>query len=69
MPLLLAEINREYTIKHISATQKILHHLEDLGFTPGTQLSVVSIYNGYFLVNIKGSRIGLCQDLAKRIII
>lgn len=41
MPLLLAEINKQYTIKHISATQKILHHLKDLGFTPGTQLCLL----------------------------
>jgi ferrous iron transport protein A len=69
MPLLLAELNVDYTIKHISANEKDRHYLESLGFIPGTRLCVVSKFNGYFLVNIKDSRIGISKDLAKRIIL
>lgn len=69
MPLLLAELNVLYIIKHISANEKDRHHLESLGFIPGTPLNVLSKFNGYLLVNIKGSRVGISKDLAKRIII
>jgi ferrous iron transport protein A len=69
MPLLLAELNSPYIIKHISANEKDRHHLETLGFIPGTPLYILSKFNGYLLINIKGSRVGISKDLAKRIII
>lgn len=69
MPLLLAELNFQYTIKHIGANEKDRHHLETLGFVTGTQLSILSRFNDYLIVNIKGSRIGISKDLAKRIIL
>lgn len=69
MPLLLAELNILYIIKYIRANEKERHHLEALGFIPGVQLTVLSKFNGYLLVSIKGSRMGIDRDLAKRIII
>lgn len=69
MPLLLAELNILYIIRHIRASEKERHHLETLGFIPGVQLMVLSKFNGYLLVSIKGSRVGIDRNLAKRIII
>lgn len=69
MPLLLVELNVLYTIKHIRANEKERHHLETLGFISGVQIMVLSKFNGYLLVSIKGSRVGIDRTLAKRIII
>lgn len=69
MPLLLAELNVPYTIRRISANEKERHHLESLGFIPGVPVVVLSKFNGYLLINIKGSRVGIDRTLAKRIII
>lgn len=69
MPLLLAEDGVEYTIKRIGGNEKDRHYLESLGFLPGTPISILTRFNGYILVHIKDSRIGIGKDLAKRIII
>ena len=69
MPLLLAETGTSYTIVRICGCEKIKHYLESLGFIAGTAIVVVSKFNDYFLVNVKGSRIGIGREMAKRVII
>ncbi len=69
MPLLLATIGVPYTVIRVGGREKDRHYLESLGFLPGAVVTVVSKFNHYVLVNIKGSRIGISGDLAKKIII
>ena len=69
MTLLFAELGLSYTIIRVGGSEKARHYLEGLGFVPGEVVSVVSKFNKYVLVNIKGSRIGIGEDFAKRVII
>ena len=69
MPLSIADSGVLYIVKQIHGNQRDRHHLEALGIIPGTAISIISKFNGYFLINIKGSRIGLSMDFAKRIVI
>lgn len=69
MTLLLAELGRSYIILRIGGNERERHYLAGLGFVPGEVVSVVSKFNKYVLVNVKGARVGLSEDLAKRVII
>ena len=66
MPLNLADKNKKYTILRIAGNEREARRLESLGFVPGTILSVI---NGNFLVSVKGTRIGIGCEYAKRILV
>lgn len=69
MPLFLAQWGVPFAIIRISGNEKVRHHMESLGFLPGTAVMVVSTFNDYFIVSVRGSRIGISADMAKRIIV
>lgn len=69
MPLTLAEFNVPYTIHKICGNEKQRHHIEALGFVEGTTIQVLSKFSEYYIVLVKGSKIGMDKDVAKRIII
>ncbi|MFT4107891.1 MAG: FeoA family protein [Lacrimispora sp.] len=69
MPLFLAELGVLYTIVRLAGNEKLRHRMESLGFLTGAELVLVSKFNNYFLISIKGSRIGISEDMAKRIIV
>ncbi len=69
MPLFLAKLGIPYRIIRLAGNEKLRHRMESLGFLTGAELVIVSKFNNYFLINIKGARIGISEDMAKRIII
>ncbi|MDD4842951.1 MAG: FeoA family protein [Anaerotignum sp.] len=69
MPLLLAEIGIPYTIVRIAGKEKERHHLESLGLVPDTVVTVVSKFNNYVILNVKGSRVGIGEELVKKVIL
>ncbi|MBN7772597.1 FeoA family protein [Clostridium aminobutyricum] len=69
MPLLLGEPGTVYTVRRVSGNEKDRHYLESLGFIVGAEVTIISKFSGYVLVNIKGARIGISGHMAKRIII
>ncbi len=69
MPLNRTEFNHFYIVNKICGQEKERHYLESLGFVPGSQVSILSELHGYYVVMIKGSKIGLDKSLAKRIIV
>ena len=69
MPLNLAQFNIKYKISKVCGQEKQRHYLESLGFVPGTQVTILSELHGYYVVMVKGSKIGLDKELAKKIIV
>ena len=67
MPLSLAPIGEENIIRRIGGSQEVKKHLEDLGFTAGGSVTVVSTLNG--IVKVKESRIAVSDELARRIMV
>ncbi len=67
MPITLADINTEYTINRIGGNAQTKKHLMDLGFNVGEPVKVISVNNQSVIVNIKGARIALGEDLARRV--
>ena len=59
MPLNLTEFNRFYIISKICGQ----------GFVPGSEVTILSELHGYYIVMVKGSKIGLDKTLAKKIIV
>ena len=69
MPLNIVENGVSYTIQKILGKEKARHHLESLGFVPGTAVQVMSCFNGYYVVYVKGTKIGIDEAYAKMIIV
>ncbi|WP_315968809.1 FeoA family protein [Candidatus Stoquefichus massiliensis] len=69
MPLIFAELNEENIVKKIGGNNETKHHLENLGFVPGSLVSVVTKNNGNIIVSVKDSRVAMSKELAKKIMI
>ena len=69
MPLMLANVDEEYTIKKIGGSPEVKKHLENLGFVVGGTITVVSSINGNQIVKVKESRVAINDDMARRIMI
>lgn len=62
MPLMLAGIGEENTIKKIGGSPEIKKHLEDLGFVVGGSVTVVNALGGNVIVNVKESRVAISEE-------
>lgn len=69
MPLLLANIDEEYTIRKVGGSSEVKKHLENLGFVVGSPISVVSTINGNMIVKVKDARVAINDEMAKKIMI
>ena len=69
LPLNVATPGEENIIRKISGNPEVKRHLEDLGFVVGGSVTLISVLNGNLIVNVKGTRVALDAELARRIII
>ena len=69
MPLTLSSVGEEKTIIKVGGNTEIKKHLNDLGFVPGAEVSVVSELAGNVIVNIKETRVAISRELAQRIMV
>ena len=69
VPLDLVDIGKENVIKKAGGSPDVKKHLEDLGFTAGGLVTVVSAMGGNVIVKVKESRIAISREMARRIMI
>lgn len=69
MPLLFANVDEDNVIKKIGGSVQMKHHLENLGFIPGSSIRVINKSNGNIIVNVKDVRIAISKELAKKIMV
>ena len=69
MPLALANIGEEYMIRRVSGNPEVKKHLEDLGFTAGGSITVVSALGGNIIDKVKESRVAISEEMARKIMI
>ena len=69
IPLMLAGIGEENTIKKIGGSPEIKKHLEDLGFVVGGSVTIVNALGGNVIVNVKESRVAISEEMARRIMV
>ena len=69
MPIYLAEPNLELEIKRITGLDKIKKHLSNLGFTVGETVELINVVNENVIVRVRGVKMALSTELAKRILV
>ena len=69
MPLSLAAVGEENTVRKIGGSAEVKKHLENLGFVVGGAVTVISTLNGNVIVRVKDSRVALNDELARRIMV
>ena len=69
MPLLMANMGEEDTIKQIGGREKDKKFLATLGFVVDGRISVVNAMAGNLIVNIKDARVAISKELAAKIMV
>ena len=69
MPLSLAGIGEENTIKKIGGSPEVKQHLENLGFVVGGSVKIVNTLGGKVIVNVKESRVAISEEMARKIMV
>lgn len=69
MPLMFANVGVENTIKRINGCGDSKKFLESLGFSSGSSVTVVNKVGGNVIVCVKGSRVAVSEEMARRIMI
>ena len=69
MPLSLADANTPLTIHKICGNPALKQHLENLGFTVGETVTLISSLGENVIVKVKESRIAIGADMARKIMV
>jgi len=69
MPLTMAKVGEQNTIKRVGGKEETRKFLENLGFVSGGIVTVVSEISGNMILNVKDSRIALGKDMANKIMV
>lgn len=69
MPLTFCTIGEVFTVKRLGGDNVVKQHLNELGFSVGTPVTVVASLGGNVIVKVKESRIALDRKLACRIMV
>ena len=69
MPLNLADVGEENTIKKIGGSPEVKKHLENLGLVVGGTVTIVNTLGGNVIVNVKESRVAIDQEMARKIMV
>ena len=69
MPLVYAEKEQPQIIRKIGGSAEVKKHLEDLGFSVGGSVTVISTISGNVIVNIRESRVAINEEMARKIMV
>lgn len=69
MPLTMARQGEVTSIKRVGGKEEVRRHLENMGFVPGTDVTVVSVNNGNVIVNVREARVAISREMAGKIMI
>lgn len=69
MPLTLAAVGEDNTIKKIGGSPEVRQHLENLGFVVGENVKVINALAGNVIVNVKETRVAISEEMARKIMI
>ena len=69
MPLILADTGEEAIIKRVGGSPEMKKHLEDMGFTVGSPVTVMNTIGGNLIVKIRESRVAISKEMASKIMV
>jgi ferrous iron transport protein A len=62
-------IGQPVRLAKIDAGRRLTHRLTELGLTPGVELTVIQNTGGPLLISVRGSRIALGREMARKILV
>ena len=69
MPLTMLEEGKLGIIKKVGGKSEVRQFLENLGFVPGSSVTIVTKISDNVIVNIKESRVAISREMARQIMI
>ena len=69
MPIVLAPINVVLKIVRIASDEKTKKHLENLGITVNSEITVLSSSGGSVVLKVKDGRIALDKEVSTKILV
>jgi ferrous iron transport protein A len=69
MPLTMAKIGEENLILKVGGKPETRQFLENLGFVPGSIVTVISEIGGNLIVRVRESRVAVSREMANKILI
>ena len=69
MPLIMAQPGEENVIRKVGGSPEMKKHLEDMGFTAGSVVTVMNTIGGNLIVKVRESRVAVSKEMAARIMI
>ena len=69
MPLIMADPGEENIIRRVGGSPETKKHLEDMGFTAGSAVTVMNTIGGNLIVKIMESRVAISKEMASKIMI
>ena len=69
IPLCYANPGEESIIRKVGGSPAVKQHLENLGFTVGGTVTVITVLNGNVIVKVKESRVAIDDEMARKIMI
>lgn len=69
MPIAIAPKGQEMEIKKVGADDKVKRHLQEIGISVGSKITLVSSTGGNVIVVVKEGRLCLDKTLASQILV
>lgn len=69
MPLTMAKVGEANSIKKVGGKEETRQFLANLGFVPGTHVTIITEISGNVIVNIKESRVAISREMAAKIMV
>ncbi|MER2151670.1 MAG: FeoA family protein [Candidatus Limivicinus sp.] len=69
MPLNLADPGEENIIMRVGGSPEMKKHLEDMGFTVGSNVTVMNTIGGNLIVKVRESRVAISREMAAKIMV
>lgn len=69
IPICFLDLGEDSSVKRISGTPEVKKHLENLGFVPGSQVSIINKIGSNLIVKVKESRVAIDESMARKIMV
>lgn len=69
MPLALIGEGKEAMVRRVGGNTEVQHHLENLGFVPGSTVKVITMMGGNLIVQVKEARVAISSEMAQKIMV
>jgi ferrous iron transport protein A len=65
----MADAGEENIIRRVGGSPEMKKHLEDMGFTTGSAVTVMNTIGGNLIVKVRESRVAISREMASKIMV